>query len=445
MSKIAITAALLAAVSAIPTGGQNGPPGYKPGNGKDTCGQIILPMDDSVHGAAFNISLGTPAQTVTLLADWTWQNTWVDTPDCYGNYSVSGCIPKGQNFFNDQASTSFVDDKTQITQSWLGTDYTPGLGFRNDFGRDKLCFHSDANGENLCSPSVEISVSNFTSRLPVIFDIGGVFGLSPVLPEYNSTFWPTPYQMWKQGIIGSNNGWHMCGGLKDYSTCYGKKYLTILGGTDTTVYDTKKTVYHPTSFSPCLNSGPHLSLTPPRYNYWSTVWSGFWVGSTSYSLKAEAAPGYNATTASPQCDPIDALAVWDQDKFGYGAAMPYAGFNALVSLTGAHIAYNNNTPGLFAVNSGNASIWAVDCAKVSSFPTLTYEFGYNQNITLVPSQYIDTSMYAGQCLLNARPWDRAIEGAQTFFGLTILSRSHLEFDFATNTVGISPLNENLYE
>ena len=443
MSTFTIAVLLASTVSAVPHGGHGGYGGPWR-KGPDGCGQIVLPMDDSFHGAAFNISIGTPAQTVTFLADWTWQTSWVDTPDCYGNYSIADCIPKGQNFFNDQGSSSFVDDKSQPTQSWLGTDYTPFEGFRNDFGKDKFCFHSDADGKETCTPSVEFSVSNFTTKLPVLYDIGGVFGLAPVLPEYNSTFWPTPYQMWKQGILGSNNGWHMCGGLKNYSSCYGKKYLTILGGTDITIYDPRKTVYHPTSFSKCLNSGPHLNLTPPRYNYWSTAWTNFWIGSTSYSLKAEDAPSYNTTTASAECDPITPLAVWDQDKFGYGAAMPFSGFNTLVTLTDAHIAYNNNTPGAFAVNSGNASIWAVDCAKVPTFPTLTYEFGGKQNISLIPSQYIDTTMYPGQCLLNARPWDRAIEGAQTFFGLTVLSRSHLEFDFATNMVGISPLNEDLY-
>ncbi|KUJ12533.1 acid protease [Mollisia scopiformis] len=441
MSVSTLTLALLAsAVAAVP----HGSPGTWNRNAAG-CGEIILPMDDSVHGAAFNISLGTPPQTVTLLADWTWQITWVDTPDCYGNYSVANCIPKGQNFFNDQASTSFVDDKSQQTQEFLGTDYTPGMEFRNDFGADKLCFHSDANNADLCSNSVEISVSNFTSELPVIFDVGGVFGFAPVAPGYNDTFMPTAYQMWKQGLLGPNNGWHMCGGLKDLSTCYGKKYLTILGGTDTTVYDTGKTHHHPTSFSKCLNSGPHLTLSPPRYNYWSTEWTNFFIGQESFSLRAKDSLSYNATTADPECDGIDAIAVWDQDKFGYGAAMPFSAFDTLVSLTDAHIAYNNNTPGLFAVNSGNASVWAVDCSKVSTFPTLTYEFSHLQNITVVPAMYIDTSMYPGQCLLNARPWDRAIEGAQTFFGLTILSRTHLEFNFETNMIGISPLNSNLYE
>src|SRR6187402_3677064 len=119
-----LSALLASSTLATPTG--NKPPK------QDTCKQILLPMSESTHGAAFNITVGTPPQVVTLLSDWTWQTTWVDTAHCAGVYSVEKCIPKGQQFFDDTKSSTFRNT-TEKEQTFTGTDYTPGIPFVTTF------------------------------------------------------------------------------------------------------------------------------------------------------------------------------------------------------------------------------------------------------------------------------------------------------------------------
>ena len=403
--------------------------------------QILLPMRESTHGASFNITLGTPPQTVTLLSDWTWQTTWVDTAHCKGIYSVSECIPKGQNFFDDVASSTFKSTPQYQGQTWQGTDYAPGIPFITWFGTDTLCFESDANGDKICMPNTEVSLSNFTNPLPVVFDIGGVFGFAPVLNGYNATFYPAPYQFMKKNLLNPVVGWHMCGAIKNADTCCGEDYLTIMGGTDTSVYMPSTMQYHDLDISPCVNSGTHLSLSPSRQNYWSTTWTGFFIGNKKFSLAAKDSPSYNSTTTSSSCDSIDPIAIWDQDKFGRGAPMPISAFNYLVGLTSAVKISDTAAP----FNAGTQGLYSIPCSKISSLPNINYELSHKQNISLVPNQYIDSEYMPGTCLLNVRTWDRPVDGAQTFFGLTVISRTYLAFDYDRNVVGLAPLKESLYK
>lgn len=276
----------------------------------DDCKKILLPMTEGTHGAIINITVGNPPQKVGLLSDWTWHSTWVHTPDCEGVHSVDKCIKPGQMYYDEAKSSTFKN--TTLKESTItGTDYTPGIPFITTFGKDEICFNSEANGEKKCLKDTVMMNSNLTNALPVVFDIGGVFGFAPVLKGYNETFYPAPFQFFKGGVLNSVMGWHMCEQLKDKKTCYGQDYLTVLGGTDTTVYNTRDMVYHDIVIDDCVNSGEHLSLKPQRNNYWSSKWTGFWIGNKSYSLKAEVSPNYNATSKNPKCDAIDPIAIWD--------------------------------------------------------------------------------------------------------------------------------------
>lgn len=73
-----------------------------------------------------------------------------------------------------------------------------------------------------------------------------------------------------------------------------------------------------------------------------------------------------------------------------------------------------------------------------------YEISGKQNITVTPDMYVDRSVMPGTCLLNIRTWDRAVYGAQTFFGQVVLGRTYLEFDFDTLRTGVAPLRKDLY-
>lgn len=397
------------------------------------CRHVSIPMSESVHGASFNITVGTPPQTVVMLSDWTWHATWVDTPHCEGHASPADCIPAGQNFFNDGASSTYRNT-TDAPQTYDGTDYTPGIPFAMTFAKDVICL-TGLRGKKICDKKSEFQASNFAHKLPFVADIGGIFGFAPVLPGFNATFFPTPYQLMRKNLINPVIGWHMCGNLKSRATCSGQDFLTIMGSTAKALYHQSKKVYHNIVVSPCVNSGQHLSLNPSRENYWSATWSGLWINQKPFVLTDPAAD------KSDVCNTIEPIAVFDQDAFGHGAPVPPAAFTYLVQATHATKISNDSS----SINGGSQGLFGVPCQTLSRLPTITYEFSHKQNITVIPAQYIDTKTSPGQCLLNARVWDRPVDGAQTFVGLTVLSHTYVEFDMRRNLVGLAPLKKYLYQ
>ncbi|PBP17275.1 eukaryotic aspartyl protease [Diplocarpon rosae] len=326
----------------------------------EDCKKIYLPGKESTHGAIMNLTVGNPPQHMGLLSDWTWHSTWIHTPDCAGVHSVQKCIPPGQQYF-DQTKSSTFKNTTYKQQTFNGTDYTPGIPFITTFGQDTICFNSEVDGSQKCLKNTVIANTNLTNPLPVVFDIGGVFGFAPVLQGYNETFYPAPFQFFKGGVLNSVVGWHMCEQLQDATSCHGQDYMTVLGGTDTSVYTPQDTVFH------------------------DIVQTG--------------------------ATPLDVF----------------------------------NLPGTSPVNPGAGGLHQVPCSQIKTFPTIFYEIGGTQRISSVPQQYIDTTLIPGKCLLNARVWDRPVDGAQTFFGLQVLSRTYLQFDYATNRVGLTPLNSKLFK
>ncbi|KAK6581249.1 hypothetical protein PZA11_005940 [Diplocarpon coronariae] len=444
MVRSTLSAATACVVSALLAGSALAVPAEERAPKPDDCKKIYLPGKESTHGAVMNLTVGNPPQQMGLLSDWTWHSTWIHTPDCAGVHSVNKCIPPGQQYFDEKKSSTFK--KTSYPQqTFNGTDYTPGIPFITTFGKDTICFHSQVDGSQKCLDNTVMANTNLTNPLPVVFDIGGVFGFAPVLKGYNETFYPAPFQFFKGGVLNSVVGWHMCEQLQDAKSCHGQDYMTVLGGTDTSVYNPKDTVFHDIVVDDCVNSGEHLSLSPRRTNYWSSRWTGFWIGGKPFSLAASNSPNYNATSKNPKCDAIDPIAIWDEDKFGRGAPMPWDAFHYLVQQTGATPLDVFNLPGTSPVNPGAGGLHQVPCSRLQSFPTISYEIGGTQRISSTPQQYIDTTLIPGKCLLNARVWDRPVDGAQTFFGLQVLSRTYLQFDYATNRVGLAPLDPKLFK
>ncbi len=194
-----------------------------PARGAPHATQVSIPMVQGAHGPIFNLTYGTPPQTITMLSDWTWQSTWFYTPFCRGSYSPAGCVLPGQNAFAYESSSTYAPTKDSI-QTFDGTDYTPGLPFTVSFGTDVMCL-PNSEGRPLCSKGIEGQISDLEFEFPTVQDVGGIFGLAPVLAGYNSTYFPAPWQYMKDGLLKPVVGWHMCAYLKDKSTCAGKDYL----------------------------------------------------------------------------------------------------------------------------------------------------------------------------------------------------------------------------
>ena len=397
---------------------------------------VRIPMGQSFHGPTFNLTYGNPPQTMVMLDDWTWHSTWFYTPNCKGNYSVPNCVLPGQNFFDYKKSSSFQQTSDAV-QTFTGTDYAPGLPFTVNFGTDKMCLPDRNSHDNICKPKVEVEVSDLPYEFPVVEDIGGIFGYAPVLNGFNATFLPAPYQFMQAGAFSKEVGWHMCTALKDKKSCDNQDYLTILGGTETSVYRAQSMQEHPIVVTPCINAG-NLNLSPARDNYWSASWTGLWMGSKSIALSAPSTGQPPVPDVS--CNTINPVAIFDEGKFGDGAPFPLAAFPSIVNATGA-IKINDSAS---ILNQGKQGLYSVSCNKINSLPNLTYELSGKQNITVTPDMYIDKAAMPGTCLLNARAWDRTKNGAQTFFGTTVIERTYLKFDYEKLTVGVAPLNHNLF-
>lgn len=409
---------------------------HQHGSNRSSAQPVRIPMGQSFHGPTWNLTYGSPPQTMVMLDDWTWQSTWLYSPNCKGSYSVPNCVLPGQNFFDYEKSSSFHQTSDAV-QSFNGTDYAPGLPFTFNFGTDKMCL-PDRNGrDDICKSKIEVEISDLPYKFPVVEDIGGIFGYSPVLTGFNATFFPAPYQFMQAGLLSKTVGWHMCTALKNKRSCSNQDYLTILGGTDTSVYHPRSMQDHPIVVTPCINAG-NLNLSPARDNYWSASWTGLWMGNTATSLSAPSTGQPPVPDAS--CNSISPVAIFDEGGFGKGAPIPLAAFPSIVTATGA-IQINESAA---ILNQGKQGLYSVSCSKISTFPTLTYELSGKQNITVTPDMYIDTTTMPGSCLLNARAWDRTTAGAQTFFGITVIERTYLKFDYERLTVGVAPLNHNLF-
>lgn len=404
---------------------------------KQPCPTLRVPMSQSIHGPSFNLTYGTPPQTMVMLHDWTWQSTWVYTPYCKGHFSIPDCVLPGQNYFDYERSSTFRN-ATDAIQTFDGTDYTPGAPFTVSFGVDNLCLPGLPNHKPLCRRKTEAELSDLAFEFPTLQDIGGIFGLAPVLPGYNSTYFPAPYQFMQDGLIERVVGWHTCQGLKNKATCDQDDYLTIMGGTETAVYHPGTLQKHKIVVSPCINAG-NLKLTPARDNYWSASWTGFWIGKTRISLATTTTQ--QPSISDPSCSTIDPIAIFDEGGFGNGAPIPLAAYPALTKATNATKIGDAAT----VINVGTQGLWAVSCATVRSLPDLVYELSGKQNITVTPDMYVDRKAQPGTCLLNARVWNRATAGAQTFFGLTVLERTYLAFDFERLEVGVAPLRRDIYK
>ena len=403
---------------------------------------VRVPASQASHGPVYNLTVGTPPQTIVMLDDWTWHSTWLYTPHCKGNYSVKDCVLPGQNFF-DYEKSSTVQITNEPLQSFGNTDYTPGAPFTVNFGTDIACLPGGAannvSASSKCLNGTLMEFFFFFFYLTFEIYIWCSVGLAPVLPGYNKTFQPLPYQLIEAHGLDRVAGWHMCENLKDESTCDGFDFLTIYGGTAQEMYNPQEMQYHDVVFSPCLETG-NLSLTPPRDNYWDASWTGMWIGNQKINL-------FTPTTAQPDpprsdCNTINPIAIFDSGAEGRGLPIPVASFDLITSITQAK-KINDSSPA--TLNEGSQGLWEVPCGAVGGFPDLTYELSSKQNITVVPEMYIDQAVMPGHCLLNARVWDREVQGAMTFFGQNLNSRTYLKFDFDHFTVGVAPIKQSYWK
>ncbi|RHZ63435.1 uncharacterized protein CDV56_106396 [Aspergillus thermomutatus] len=374
---------------------------------------IALPMQSSALGPLFNITVGTPPQPLTVLSDWTWMSLFTRSAHCEGSYNVTACIPPGQQWYNERQSTTFHNTSYDAT-AWENTSFLPGYPFAVTYGQDRVCM-----GE-ICSNETVFQLSNFSITIPDVVPFGGIFGLAPVLPGLNETFFPASYQAYLGGRLGPQVGFHSCAALSSTDTCGGGDMQAVLGGTaGPDVYDPADLVWFDVEAEDWLSESAPLNVRPARSNFWAVQWTGMWIGEESLPLAQ--------STTTGGCENMP-LAVFDEGSEGYRAPVPAAALDTFLSATNATV---------------SGSTYSLPCdIDQEGLPTLRYELQGKHNYTILPSEYVTRSDEG--CELRIRAWDFESNGPMALFGQAFLGRLYIVLDFARLQVGLTPLREELF-
>jgi hypothetical protein len=380
---------------------------------------IALPVQSSALGPLFNITVGTPPQPLTVMSDWTWMSLFTRSAHCEGSYDVTNCIPPGQQWYNERQSTTFHNTSYEAT-AWENTAFLPGYPFAVTYGQDSVCMGG------ICSDETVFQLSNFNITIPYAVPFGGIFGLAPVLPSLNETFFPASYQAYLAGHLGPQVGFHSCAALSSKETCGGGDMQLVLGGTaGPDVYDPSESnlVWFDVEAAAWLSKSAPLNVRPARNNFWAVQWTGMWMGEKSLPLTQSTTSGGGDTVP---------LAVFDEGSEGYSAPVPATVLDALLSATNATV-----------VSTPSGSTYSLPCdIDQGSLPILRYELQGKHNYTIPPSAYITRSDEV--CQLRIRVWDFESNGPMALFGAAFLERLYIILDFANLQVGLAPLRTELF-
>ncbi|KAL4965412.1 aspartic peptidase domain-containing protein [Aspergillus stella-maris] len=383
-----------------------------------TATSLAVPMQSSSLGPLFNITVGTPPQPLTVLSDWTWMSLFARSANCLGEYNVANCIPSGQQWYDERASTTYHDTEFAAT-GWENTSFLPGYEFAVTYGEDTVCF--DEEGE-ICTDHTVFQLSDFDIAIPSVLPFGGIFGLAPVVKDLNETFYPASYQAYLGGSIGPQFGFHSCALLTDKSTCGGGDMQGVFGGTaGENVFDQADLIWFDLDAEDWLSNSAPLDVRPGRSNFWAVQWTGMWADEEGVDL-----------STADSSDSRTALAVFDEGSEGYKAPMPASALDMLLTATKGK-----------TVAGSDSTTYSVSCdLDTDSLPVLTYELASTQNYTIGPDDYITSE--DGACILNVRVWDFDSNGPMGLFGKAFLDCLYVVFDFEALKVGLAPLRKDLF-
>lgn len=397
---------------------------------------VSVPANWNGFGYLFNLTVGTPPQEMTVMSDWTWMSLFFRSGRCMNQWNVAECIGnRNQVFFNEKESKTFKNRSlSQI--SWDITAFAPN--FTVDYAADTVCVG------NICSENT-MQMSDFPypgHDLPEV-PFAGIYGMAPVTPEANETFYTANYQTWKDGKYGSRVGWHNCETLSSRDTCLGGESKFVLGGTDTSLYDQSQMQEYKAETPDWLSDAfyPHH---PETSNYWATTTTGFWIIGKDTSANF-------ASQSTPQGTPEHpTLGVLDEGSEGLAAPVSLNAYKWLVKRVQGTLADANTVKAIIAQGSsgfnGDSQDWyTVSCDNVSQYPELIYELDGRNNYSIQAQDYVVElkSVPAKTCYLNAGVWKfgRTDSGNAKVLvlGAAFFKRLYVMLDFRTLTFGLAPL------
>ena len=134
---------------------------------------------DPMFGYLGNVSMGTPAQELTMFVDWTWTSQYVLSTICnHGAESTAQCLSPGQEIFNQTRSSTFVNETSKYAeQAWYPNDFFPAP-FQVSYGSD-----IQRGGPVATRITVQLSDVEDGLLLQVPIQFGGIMGLMPTFPH----------------------------------------------------------------------------------------------------------------------------------------------------------------------------------------------------------------------------------------------------------------------
>ena len=401
---------------------------------------VEVPAVWGVFGYLFNITVGNPAQELTVLSDWTWMSLFVRSGRCMNQLNPSLCVgDTGQAYFDERDSTTFRN--TSLPQSsWPVTAFAPN--FTVDYGTDRVCVGK------VCTRNTIFQLSNFPYPGDVIPKVpfGGIYGMAPVTPHLNETSWTANYQAWQAGRLGPRVGWNSCATLGTSKPCLGGEAKFVLGGTDTTLYDADEMRTYAIQ-NPSWLSDAFYPVTPPRNNYWSTALTGSWIRGSQHSENFVVP--FN-TSDGGNTNP---LALLDEGSEGLGAPLSSNAYKWLVHHVNGSLASNATihaiaTQGSSGYNMAYQDWYTVPCDGTDSYPELVYEMDGRTNYTILPKDYVvELDNPSGRvCYLSINVWKygRTDSGDAKIIllGGAFLKRLYVVLDFENLSFGFAPLKSH---
>ncbi len=133
---------------------------------------------DPVFGYLGNVSVGTPAQKLTVFLDWTWTSQYFLSTVCSNETAPTGkCLSPIQQYFNQSRSSSFEGELTEhANQTWYPNEFLPAP-FEVTYGSDMLKVGPTSSPITLQLSDIELGL---LVQTPLSF--GGIMGLMPSGP-----------------------------------------------------------------------------------------------------------------------------------------------------------------------------------------------------------------------------------------------------------------------
>ncbi|KAL9589561.1 MAG: hypothetical protein Q9203_001646 [Teloschistes exilis] len=389
-------------------------------------GSFDLLLTWSPFGFLGNVSIGTPPQPVTSFVDWTWIGQYAFTTTCHGDPERTwDCFAHDQAIFNQSQSHTFRNQSA----SYPSRTWNPNHFF---FYQD-LTVNYASDIETIGPSSARLIIQAADQHFDLTsapYPFAGVYGLSPVFKGDNGTTPPPTaaptasiqspfYQAWVAGAWPEPFvAFHYCyNGSVDASksTCQGHDGLQTLGAYNESLVRGDLSWYDIGLF-PEVNVVDFI-YEPAVYNYWTLDLTKLSLGDKVQALNESAGAG----------------AIFDHASYGRGAPLSVNAYAELIVATAATPITLDAPP-----NNGNQSFYKVDCATVTTFPPIRYQFrGHERVWEITPSNYVEK--LNDLCVLNVRTLGDGDFIAGNF-GETFAKDKYIVFDFEKNKVGLADLN-----